>query len=161
MKNGPGTSDLIFQESGYRTDSHVGTSYNISEPLPDWSNLDFLRWICIIVGGEWLSTATSLNLKWLSGCMHDGRSSPSLKKKPKNMTNFSVWVEDMKTRCNCSKIRIVTGSLIREFEPLSILAGLIPACTRLRIGNDHCSLGSGRPSEICTFLTADKYTLLV
>ncbi len=53
------------------------------------------------------------------------------------------------------------GSLIREEEPLSMAARLIPAWTCLSIGNDDWSLGSGRPSEICIFLTAERKVLPV
>ena len=46
-------------------------------------------------------------------------------------------------------------------EPLSILERLMSACTLLRMGRDDCSLGSGRPREICMFWTAERYDFSV
>ena len=52
---------------------------------------------------------------------------------------------------------VVMGSLILGGVPRSSLARQMPACTLFRIGREECSLGSGRPSEICMLRTAERY----
>jgi hypothetical protein len=55
----------------------------------------------------------------------------------------------------------VIGSLTLEGWPRPSRALLMPACTRFNMGRDDCSLGSGRPSESCVFLMADRYDFTV
>ncbi len=88
---------------------------------------------------------------------------PPRRKNPKNaqhatahMTPVCGLVVETKWSWMSVNIWNVMGNLIREEEPLSMAARLIPAWTRVSIGNDDWSLGSGRPSEICIFLTAER-----
>ncbi len=55
----------------------------------------------------------------------------------------------------------VIGSLMRDGVPFSMRTRRMPACTLFSIGSVECSLGSGRPSEICMLRTADRYPLTV
>ena len=58
----------------------------MSDPWPNWSHFDLLRWIWNIVGAEWLSTETSPQVIPVAGSKDvavSGKSSPR-RKKPKN-----------------------------------------------------------------------------
>lgn len=45
--------------------------------------------------------------------------------------------------------------------PFIILAPLMPAWTHFKAGSENLPLGSGRPSEICILLMAERYELPV
>lgn len=123
-----------------------------------------------MVGLIRLSTAASPQHRFsvgLKAWAETGSNSPS-RKKPKNavhaiaqMTCFSGRSEAARALWIRTRRWNVMGSLIWVEGPFSILALLIPAWTLLRIGSDDCSLGSGRPREICIFLTAARYVLPV
>lgn len=97
----------------------------------------------------------------------EGRSSPNQKKPKKavqeiaQIMTFSGWLEDQRWSWMRDRIWMVIGKHMRVCIPLSILALLIPAWTRFRMGREDCSHGSGKPSEICMLRTADKYDLPV
>ena len=113
----------------------------------------------------WLSTATSPHAKLVAGLNLEGASSNSSpnRKKPKNAadetaqyTVLSGFVDVSNDWWMAPNIDTVMGRRIRGGEPLSTLARLMPAWTLLRIGSDDCSLGSGKPREICMFLSAER-----
>ena len=56
---------------------------------------------------------------------------------------------------------VVMGSLILGGVSRISLAWQIPASTLFRMGREECSLGSGRPSEICILRTAKRYNIPV
>ena len=130
----------------------------MSDPAPEGSHFELLRWNCIICGHEWLSTATSPHARHLAGwnaAQEPGSSSPNLKKLKKAVAamaqnaSLSGSAEAI-TWCQMpSRMCAVMGSLILlGWEPFNNLSLLIPACTRFSTGRDDWSLGSGSPSEI-------------
>ena len=68
------------------------TPTTTSEPVPNWSHFDLLRWIYTIRGAVELSTAMSPQARWvvtLKAAIDSGRSSPR-QKNPKKATQATA-----------------------------------------------------------------------
>ncbi len=113
-----------------------------------------------------MSTATSPHDRSVAGtnALRDSEKSSPKRKKPKkavhataHITTFFGLEESNRAVFIFPSIRTVIGSLILPGVPFRSLILLIPACTLLKTGIEECSLGSGRPREICMLLRAERY----
>ena len=111
------------------------------------------------------STATSPHAREVAGLNSPedpGSSSPSRKNPKKavaaiaHTTTLSGLADTTRASCSLAITWAVIGSLMRGGVPLSILMRLMPACTLFSAGREDCSRGSGKPSEICIFRTAER-----
>ena len=158
----------MMAETGHS--SSLVTPMTMSAPTPNWSHFDFFKWTCIIVGDDWLSTATSPHERQVDSLKdptESGRSSPS-RKNPKKAVLATAQITRLAGFDDLSRASLiflnrktVMGSLILAGEPFSSRILLMPACTLLCTGREDFSLGFGRPNDICQLLSADKYDLIV
>ena len=92
LKKGPGWAPRDEEYSRMAATGHIVASVRpttTSDPVPNWSHLDFFRWICTILGPWRLSIATSPHARWVAGLNEvvSGSNSPS-RKNPKNLQGY-------------------------------------------------------------------------